>query len=184
MGIIGIGVAIAAAGLYVAVKRQPDEFRIARSAKLAAPIDVLFGHVNDFRRWSAWSPWEKLDPKLERTYSGAAEGVGAVYEWSGNNKAGAGKMTIKQSVPSERIEIELVFSRPMAATNTAEFTFERGDGGVTVTWSMSGRNTLGGKLFALVVNMDKMLGKSFEEGLEKLGRVAAAPAEAQLTQNA
>ena len=54
-------------------------------------------HVPPGRRlhqWTRWSPWEDVDPDLHRAYSGAEEGVGAVYAWSGNRKAGAGRMEI------------------------------------------------------------------------------------------
>jgi hypothetical protein len=176
MGILGAVIVAAAAGLAYAVSKKPEAFRVTRSARLAAPAAVVFGYVDDFRRWAEWSPWEKLDPALQRTYSGPARGVGAVYEWSGNAKAGAGRMTIKESVSERRIAIELVFFKPVASTSQAEFTFQPSAGGVDVTWTMDGRHTLMGRLFSVFVDMDKPIGSSFEDGLANLGRVSASAA--------
>jgi hypothetical protein len=173
MGIFGIGVVATVAGLAYVISRRPDGFRTTRSALLAAPAEAVFGLVNDFHRWRAWSPWEQLDPALQRTYAGPDAGVGAIYAWEGN-KAGAGKMTITQSTPATQIVIALDFFKPMKANNTAEFSFEPADGGVRVTWSMHGKNSFMAKAFGLFVDVDKMVGKSFEEGLQKLGEAAKA----------
>src|SRR5215218_3362800 len=120
--LIGIGVVIIGFLLAVALKR-PD-FRLARSATIGAPPDVVFEQVNDFHKWRAWSPWEKLDPLQRRTYEGAQAGRGAVYAWIGNKKVGQGRMTIVESLPGELIRLRLEFLKPFAATNMAEFTFE------------------------------------------------------------
>jgi Polyketide cyclase / dehydrase and lipid transport len=162
------------AGLAYAVSKKPDTFTITRSALLAVQPEALFAQVDDFRAWRAWSPWEGLDPALQRSYDGPAAGVGARYAWSGNGKAGAGSMMIRESVPASRIVLDLVFTRPMPAHNSTEFRFEPAQGGTRVTWTMTGQNNLMGKLFAVFVDVDKMVGKSFEQGLAKLGEVASA----------
>ncbi|MFM2417997.1 MAG: hypothetical protein RL385_2720 [Pseudomonadota bacterium] len=176
MVLLGVSIAAVGGGIAYAVARQPDTFRVTRSLSLKAPPAVIFGLVNDFQNWRSWSPWEGLDPALQRTYTGAAKGVGAAYAWSGNNKAGAGSMTIAESAEPKQITIALTFTRPMAAKNTAEFRFEACEGGTQVTWSLFGDNTLMGKVFSLVVGMDKLLGKSLEDGLRKLGEVASQAA--------
>src|SRR5262245_45260608 len=97
--------------LVVFVATRPPVFHIERSIAIAAPPENAFVQVNDFHAWTAWSPWEKLDPQLQRTYTGAATGSGAVYEWSGNNKVGAGRMTIEKSDRPSLISIRLEFIR-------------------------------------------------------------------------
>jgi hypothetical protein len=183
MGIIVIGVAAAAAGLLYAASRKPDNFSITRKAVLKATPDALFAQINDFHRWTAWSPWEKLDPNLQRTYSGPEQGVGAVYAWSGNAKAGQGKMTIEESVPHSRIVLELQFIKPFPATNRTEFTLTPKDGGTEVSWTMSGTHSFTNKLFTIFMDMEKFVGPSFEEGLANLGRVAGG-GEKQLSPEA
>jgi hypothetical protein len=145
-------------------------FTVSRSTTIAAPPETVRAHVNDFRAWRQWSPWEELDPNLSRSYTGAEHGVGAHYAWRGNRKAGAGSMEITASTP-DSLSIELVFLKPWRATNQVVFLFapEGPDGSATrVTWTMSGAHTGVGRLFALFMNFDKFIGRDFEKGLAKL----------------
>lgn len=152
--------------LLVALKS--GDFRIARSATIAAPPSVVFPHVVDFRKWRAWSPWEDLDPNLERTYDGAQGGVGGVYSWTGNNQVGAGRMEIVESRPGELIRIKLEFLKPFKAVNATEFAFTPQGEGTRVEWSNSGTNNFICKLFSTLMNMDKIVGGQFEKGLAQL----------------
>ena len=163
---------VAAIGLVILVALQPSEFRVTRSTKISAPPPAVFGQVNDFHKWTGWSPWEKLDPELKRTYDGSAAGTGAIYSWNGNNKVGQGRMTIMESRPSDSIRIKLEFMRPFVCTNTAEFTFQPEGNQTEVTWSMTGQNTFMGKAFHLLMNMDKMVGGDFEKGLASMKSLA------------
>ncbi|HEY5768348.1 MAG TPA: SRPBCC family protein [Terrimicrobium sp.] len=165
-------IAVVFAGI---VAMQPSEFRITRKATIAAPAQTIFAQVNDFHKWTAWSPWEKIDPALQRTYEGAPAGPGAVYSWAGNNQSGEGRMTIVESRPSNLVRIKLEFFKPFAATHTAEFTFEPEGDRTAVTWSMTGENKFLAKGIGLVMNMDKMIGGQFEQGLAELKSVAEAP---------
>lgn len=144
-----------------------DIFRIARSATIAAPPERIAPHIQDFRAWEKWSPYEKLDPQMKKTFSGAERGEGASYAWEGNSKAGAGSMTITVATP-QRTSIALHFTKPMRSKNTAEFTLDPSGDGTRVTWTMTGPNTLMTKLMGIFVNMDKMIGRAFEEGLGSL----------------
>src|SRR5689334_15444695 len=96
-----IGVAAALALLVLVILMQPATFHIERSINMAVPPEAAFAQVNDFHAWSAWSPWEKLDPSMKRSYDGAPAGVGAKYAWVGNKEVGEGRMTIEQSDPSQ-----------------------------------------------------------------------------------
>ena len=151
---------------------QSSEFRVVRSAILSAPAQALFALVNDFHRWEAWSPWEKLDPALERSYDGSPAGVGAVYSWVGNNQVGEGRMTILESNPNDLIRIKLEFLKPFAATHTAEFTFKPEGDRTRVTWNMFGEKNFLSKAIGLFMNMDKMIGDNFEQGLAQLESAA------------
>jgi uncharacterized protein YndB with AHSA1/START domain len=184
MGIIAIGAVAAVAYIAYAASRKPDAFRIERSAVLKASPEAIFKHINDFHLWTAWSPWEKLDPDLKRTYSGAEQGVGAIYEWSGNGKAGQGKMTILESTPYQRIVLELQFIKPFPATNRTEFTLTPKEGGTEVSWAMSGTHTFVNKLFTIFMDLDKFVAPQFEEGLANLGKVAATEGEKRLSTEA
>jgi len=158
----------------IVIAGQPDEFKLSRSAKISAPAEKIFPHVNDLHSWDAWSPWAKLDPNAKPSFEGAASGTGAAMAWSGNCKVGVGKMTITESQPSSVIRFRLDFEKPMKATNMVEFTFLPDGAATIVTWSMAGKNSLGGKVFGLLMNCDKMVGTQYEKGLASLKAIAEA----------
>ncbi|MGH6879734.1 MAG: SRPBCC family protein [Hypericibacter sp.] len=172
-----IGIALIVAIFVVVVALQPSDFRIERTTTIAAPADAVFAQVNDFHKWEAWSPYDKIDPALKRTYSGAPAGVGAIYEWVGNKQVGEGKATITDSRPNELVQIQLDFLKPFAATNIAEFSLAPQGGQTAITWSMTGHNNFMFKDVGLFMNMDKMVGGQFEQGLAQLKTlVESAPA--------
>jgi hypothetical protein len=153
----------------IVVALQPSDFRIERSATMRAPAPAAFAQVNDFQNWQAWSPWEKVDPALKRQYEGPKAGTGAVYAWQGNKDVGEGRMTIMESRPAELVRIKLEFFKPFAATNTAEFSFKpAGADSTAVTWSMAGQNTFLSKAISLFIDMDRMVGGMFDQGLTQM----------------
>lgn len=170
--IILIVVAVLVGGLLAYAFLQPDSFRIERTAILKAPPEKIYAQINDFKAWTAWSPWEKIDPALKRSYSGPASGKGAAYAWEGNKDVGSGRMEITESVPGSKITIKLDFLKPFEAHNTAEFTFTPNGDTTTVTWAMFGPSPFLSKLIGLVFNMDKMVGGMFAQGLANLKGVA------------
>ena len=155
---------------YAATK--PDAFRIERSIAIKAPPEKVHSLIDDFHRWGSWSPYEKLDPTMNRSFSGPARGKGSVYEWNGNMQAGAGRMEILDSSPSSGVTIKLDFKKPLEGHDTAEFRLvPRGDS-TTVTWGMRGPNPYISKVMDAVFNMDRMVGGQFEDGLANLKAAA------------
>ncbi|MET0679405.1 MAG: SRPBCC family protein [Burkholderiales bacterium] len=167
-----IGLAAIVVVFAAVVAMQPSEFRVARSGTIAAPVPTVFAQVNDFHKWPAWSPYDKLDPAMKKIYDGPPAGTGASYAWAGNSHAGVGRATITESRPNEFVRIKLDFEQPFAGTAFAEFRF-RPDGERTVVeWSLSGTNNFVAKAVHLFMNMDKMVGGQFEDGLAQLKSVA------------
>lgn len=171
-----LAVALLLLAMIAFIATRPGEFRIARSAVIEAPPTIVFGLVNDIHHWRRWSPWEKIDPDMKRTYSGEYSGVGAEYAWEGNDQVGKGRMVIKQSEPPKRIGIEIEFISPFAATNQVSFDFEPVGKGTRVTWAMEGTNDFIGKVFDLLMDFDSMVGADYDRGLTKLGEIAHAKA--------
>jgi len=159
----------------VVVAMQPNEFTVTRSATFNAPPDAVFAQVNDFHKWGAWSPWEKLDPNMQRTFSGPASGKGASYAWRGNDDVGEGAMTIADSRPSDAIKVDLEFIKPFAMKSDTNFTFKPEGDKTTMTWTMTGKHNFLTKAFGLVMNMDKLVGTDFEKGLANLKPIVEAP---------
>lgn len=145
---------------------------VSRTATMVAAPQRIIPEIVDFHRWRNWSPWEDLDPQLTRTYGGPESGVGAGYEWSGNRKAGAGRMKVT-SVTPDSVSVDVTFTRPFKSESRAEFLLEPGADGTTVTWQMFTPKTLMTRLFSIFVNLEKMVGPDLEAGLERLSDVTA-----------
>jgi hypothetical protein len=168
-------IVLAVAALLAYAGTRPDTFRIERSIRIAAPIVQVAELIDDFHEWSKWSPWEHIDPTMQRTFSGAESGVGAVYAWEGTGKVGAGRMEITEMRSgSERsvISIKLDFFKPFKASNTAEFLMTPTDSGTDLNWAMFGPSPFMSKVMGVFMDMDKMVGKDFEAGLESLKKQA------------
>ncbi len=172
-------VLVLALGIFLAVAAtKPDTFSITRSATIQAPPTTVFALVNDFHKWEEWSPWAKLDPNAKNSFEGPAEGVGAVFGWSGNGDVGEGHMRITESKPAELIKLDLVFKRPMEGTSYTVFTFKPEGAGTVVSWTMSGKNNFLSKMVSVVMNCDKMMGEWFEKGLASMKAKAEATPKA------
>lgn len=173
---IAAAIVVVVAGILIYAATRPDTFRVQRTATVKAPPEKVFALINDLRSWNLWSPYEKKDPAMKRTFSGAASGKGAVYEWDGDNNVGKGRMEITEATPPRKILIKLDFIKPFEGHNTAEFTMEpaKGPGGdnTVVTWAMYGPAAFMTKLIGIFMNMDTMIGNDFAAGLASLKAAA------------
>src|SRR5690349_24225051 len=169
-----LGLAVIIVLFLVVVALRPADFRVERSAALAASPAALFEHVNDHHKFAVWNPFLKLDPQVKNTYSGPDAGVGAVCSWDGNDQVGAGSCTIIESKPGELVRSRMDWKRPMQGTAVVDFTFKPEGGKTAVTWAMYGQNNFVGKVVSIFMDCDKMCGPQFEKGLADLGTVAAA----------
>lgn len=161
----------------IVVAFQPSDFRVTRSATIAAPPAAVFPHVNELRNWNAWSPWAKLDPNAKNTFEGPPSGKGAVFAWAGNNQVGEGRMTITESRANELVRFQLEFFKPMAGTSASEFTFKPQGNQTEVTWTMTGKNNFIAKAMCLFMSIDKMVGGQFEQGLASMKSLAEKAAK-------
>jgi hypothetical protein len=167
-----LALALVVAVFAAVVALQPSEFRVSRSATIAAAPPDVFAHVNDLGKWQAWSPWAKVDPAAKATFEGPPAGEGAVFKWSGNSEVGEGSMTVIESRPSERVRFRLDFVKPMPGTSYSEFAFAPQGNQTAVTWTMSGHNNFLAKAICMFMNIDRMMGGQFEKGLANLKAVA------------
>lgn len=149
-------------------------YTVERSRTIDASVERVYPLIADFRQWPRWSPWEDVDPELERAYSGSASGVGAVYAWSGNRKAGAGRMEIVGAEEDRRVEIDLRFIKPFKSRSTTSFLLTPAGQRTEVTWRMTGPRPLLMRLTGPLFNMEKLLGPDFDKGLDRLALTAPA----------
>jgi len=169
---IAIAVVVLVAAVLLFAATRPDNFSVERTASIKAPPEKIFPLITDLHSWGSWSPWEKMDPAMKRTYSGAASGKGAVYAWEGNSKVGEGRMEITDVSPPSEVTIKLDFVKPFEGHNIAEFTLEPKGDSTNVTWTMYGPTAYVAKVIGIFVSMDSMIGKEFETGLANLKTVA------------
>jgi carbon monoxide dehydrogenase subunit G len=147
--------------------------RSKREIEIAAPPEVVFAQINDFHKWVAWSPWEHIDPAMQRTFDGSDSGVGASYAWNSKMaQEGQGRMTITESQPASKVAIKLEFIKPFEDTSAVAFMIAPDGAGSRVTWSMDGDMNFLSKAMCLITPMDKMIGPSFEKGLAAMKSVA------------
>ena len=158
--------------IIIRAATNPDTFRVERSITIKAPPERIFNLIDDFHNFGVWSPWEHLDPAMKRSITGTPSGKGAVYEWSGNAKAGAGRMEILESTPSSRVKMQLDFLKPFRNRNTAEYTLTPQGDATKVTWAMYGPSPFISKIMQVFVTMDKMIGGDFDKGLAAMKAAA------------
>jgi hypothetical protein len=170
--IAGIAIFVIVVGILIVAATKPNTFRIQRSAVIKATPTKLFGNINDLSKWQAWSPWEKFDTEVKRTFSGPAKGVGAGYAWDGNRNVGMGSMEITEAVSPSKVVMKLEFYKPFRASNTVEFTLEKKGTSTEVTWAMTGAQPYKNKVIAMLIDTERMVGKQFAEGLANLKSLA------------
>ena len=167
-GLIGLAILV----VLILAAMKPDTFRVERSVKINASTDKIYPLINDLHAFGTWSPFEKMDPDMQRRYEGPQAGVGAVYGWTGNGNAGDGQMEIVNAVPDEQVVMKLDFSKPFEAHNMVEFSLVPEGETTKVTWAMYGPITFLPKIMHVIFDMDKMVGSQFEDGLQSLKAIA------------
>ena len=165
-------IAIFVAGVLGFATTKPDTFSVQREVSIKAPPAKVAPLIVDFRNWQLWSPWEKLDPDMQRTYAGPASGKGARYAWQGDDKVGAGRMEITDAATPERTVIKLDFLKPFESHNTTTFALTPDGDSTKVSWTMTGPSPYVSKVMNVFVSMDTMIGKDFDKGLANLKAAA------------
>ncbi len=167
-----IGIVVLIVGFFLYAATRPDTFHIQRMTSIKAAPEKIFPLINDFRSWSEWSPWEKMDPAMKRAYGGSESGRGSTYAWEGNSKVGKGRMEIVTVAPPSMVEVKLDFEKPMEGHNMTTFTLEGKGDSTFVTWAMHGPSPYVAKVMSIFLSMDRMVGKDFEAGLASLKALA------------
>lgn len=147
----------------------PKTYNVSRSIEINRPKDEVFAHLKSLKRQNEWSPWAKRDPNMQQKFTGTDGEVGAINYWNGNKQVGEGEQEITKIVEGERVESELRFLKPFKSTSDAYLVTESvGNDKTKVVWGFSGQNKFPMNIMMLFMNMDKAVGKDFEEGLVNL----------------
>src|SRR5262245_58905327 len=170
--VIGVLLVVGIAAVLALAAAKPDVFRVQRAATIKAPPEKIFPLISDFRHWTAWSPYERKDPAMKKSFSGAAAGKGAVYEWDGDKNVGKGRIEITEATLPSKVALKLDFVRPFEAHNVVEFTLQPKGDATDVTWAMQGPAPFLSKVMQVFLNMDRMVGQDFEAGLANMKALA------------
>src|ERR1700688_599835 len=168
--IVTVAIVVVITGIVLFADTRPNIIQVTRSITIQAPAEKIFPLIDDFHHWACWAPQDKEDPTMKRIYSGEESGAGAISDWQGTGNAGKGRMTIMESAAPNKVVVRVDFVRPFVAHNVNEFILEPSEPGTStrVTWTMRGPNLFFMKVLGVFVNMDRMLGKHFETGLQNL----------------
>jgi hypothetical protein len=167
-GIVVVVLLIVVAGILIHAATKPNDFRVERRLAIKAPPEKIYAQIADFHAWASWSPYEKKDPDMKRSFTGAPSGKGAVYAWDGDKNVGAGRMEVLDAPAPSLVKIKLDFLKPFEGHNTAEFTMVPAGDATAVTWAMYGPSPFMMKVMGTFMNMDKMIGDDFAVGLANL----------------
>ena len=145
-------------------------YTVERSVLINAPKQVVYDYVKYLKNQNEFSVWSKIDPDMHTEYRGADGTVGFVSAWDSQVKqAGKGEQEIIKIDEGKRIDYEIRFLEPMKSTDNAYLNFENvGENATKVTWGFFGKMKYPMNGMLLFMDMDTMLGKDLEGGLQNL----------------
>ena len=168
-GLVVLLIAIVAVGAFVI----PTELKVEREIVINRPTPEVFNYAKMIRNQNEWGPWAKRDPNLKQEFRGTDGTVGFTSHWvSSNGELGEGEQEIKRIEENERVDVELRFKDPMESTNAGYLITEPvGENQTKVKWGFSGAMPRPFNLMSVVMNMDEMIGKDYDEGLANMKRI-------------
>lgn len=150
---------------------KEGKFSYERSGVINAPAEKIFPYISNLKMGDLWSPYEKIDLNMKKTFTGNDGTVGSTMEFAGNNEVGSGKLEILKIVPNDLVEIKLTMTKPFNAENLIQYKLVPEGTGTKFIWSMSGDGGFMGKLINLFIDCEKMVTAQFSQGIENLKKV-------------
>jgi len=151
----------------------PKSYDISRSIVIDKPINEVFEYIKFVKNQNYWGPWQSRDPHMKQTFSGVDGTVGFVSAWESDHKqVGSGEQEITKIIENELLQTELRFLKPMKSVSNGYIkTYTEDHGKTKVVWGFFGENKFPFSIMMLFFNMDKAVGKDFEEGLQNLKNI-------------
>ncbi len=165
---IGLAVLVLVIVFLGYVSTREGKFRYERSGLIDAPADKIFPYISNFKLGGEWSPYEKVDPNMKKTFGGTDGQVGATMDFDGNAEAGSGKLEILKIVPNQLVEIKLTMTKPFFAENLVTYTLTSEGASTRFSWAMSGDGGFLGKLIGTLIDCEAMVAGSFSQGIANL----------------
>ncbi|MDO5969841.1 SRPBCC family protein [Flavivirga aquimarina] len=160
-------------GLFVLLALiAPKKIQVNRSIVINKPLPEVFQYLKHIKNQDDWSPWKKKDPNMKQEFIGNDGNIGFIVKWEGNKDVGLGEQEITNIVENESVVSRLRFFKPWKSESDALLKVEDvGNGNTKVTWGFSGINKIPANIFMMFYNVDKHVGKDFEEGLTSLKKI-------------
>lgn len=177
IGKVGIGIAVILGVFLIYVALKDPNYRIARQITVNASATVVFPYINSAEKMNDWMPWKDMDPELVMSHRGPESGVGSSSHWTSPGKMGVGSSTLIESVEPKYTRFRLVYEKPFSMTQMSTISIENHGDTSVVEWSVTGKNNYMGRLMCVFMNMDKLVGQSFEQGLANLKKIVESPSK-------
>jgi hypothetical protein len=148
----------------------PKEYAVEREITINQPKDSVFNYIKYVKNQDNFSVWNQKDPNSIKKFSGTDGTVGFVYSWNSKDKnVGVGEQEIKKIIDGERIDFELRFKVPFESTGFAYMITDPISPNQTkVKWGFNGKMPYPMNLMLPFMNMEQMLGKDLQDGLNNL----------------
>jgi hypothetical protein len=161
--------AILIALLIILVLAAPKNYNVSRSITIDRSIHDVYAYLKYIKNQDDWSPWQKRDPEMKKVHTGEDGKVGFVVHWESDHKhVGWGEQEITKLEENKLVESELRFLKPFKSTSNGYLSTKAAGQGTKVTWGFYGTHKVPMNVMMLFFNMDKAVGKDFEEGLADL----------------
>jgi len=155
--------------LIIALFMKKEHY-VKREIIINAPRQKVFDYVKLLKNQDEFNKHAMAGPDRKREFKGTDGTVGYIYSWSGNKKAGVGEKEIMNIIEGKRIETEIRFVKPMAATACIIMETESlSDYQTKVSWSNAG--TLKYPINIMIPMMEKMLPKEMDTSLSTLKNI-------------
>ncbi len=171
---IALGILVIIIAFLGFVSTRESQFKYERSGLINAPAEKIFPYISNLKMGGMWSPYEKKDLNMRKTFTGPGDQVGSILEFEGNKEVGSGKLELLKVVPGQLVEMKLTMTKPFHAENIIQYQLSSENGGTRFSWSMSGNGGFMGKLISLFIDCEKMVAADFVQGIANLKSVVEA----------
>jgi hypothetical protein len=144
----------------------PKTYSVSRTKLINAPASTVYTNIADFNNFLKWNPWTKMEPSAKVEISGTPAQPGHLWKWKGE-ETGEGQMEIQKVQPYSEVDFILTFTTPYESSANNTFNLKPLGDKTEVTWTINGSGSSAMERW-MYLNMDNMLGKDFESGLENL----------------
>jgi hypothetical protein len=146
-----------------------------KSISINAPVEKVWQNTNTLKAMDQWSPWNDLDPKMKKDWTGTTGQPGEKVCWE-SKEAGNGCQEVKKADASKkRIDTEIKFLTPYESEANAYVTVVPEGNGSKATWGFTSKIPYPFTVMKMFMNMEDAIGKDYQKGLSRLKEMSEKP---------